>query len=364
MKRILIIDDNSVVVKTVSSMIKTAGFDVISTTSGKTGVEMAKDNQPDLILCDIEMPDLNGYDVLVKLLNDNRTSNIPFIFMTAAKKKRTEQRYGMTLGADDYLTKPFSKEELISSINARLEKRKISQEESEKRMEELRSNIVYALPHEFRTPLTTILMSSQYLEKRSDTINQEEIMKIASRITNAGNHLQKLLENYLLYTQIEVIKTNPKKIESINEKVVTKPSITINNMAQSIADKYNRESDIQVNVIDNPIRITQQNLQKVIQESIDNAFKFSEKNSPISVNTQIDDQYYNIIIMDEGRGMTDEQLNNMGAYMQFERRAYEQQGSGFGLVICKKLLELHSGDMVIESEPDEYTRITIRILLA
>ncbi len=364
MKKILIIDDNIVVLKTIASMVKNAGFEVISTNSGNEGITMAIEKQPDIILCDIEMPDLNGYDVLISLLNDIKTSSIPFIFMTAARKKKTEQRFGMTLGADDYLTKPFTEEELISSINSRLKKRKITLRENEEKMEKLRSNIVYALPHEFRTPLTTILMSSNFLEQRAEKLDTDEIIKISSRINKAGRKLQRLLENFLLYTQIEVIKSDEDKLKLLNEKITDKPSIIINNIAKRISEENNRTNDLQVNTIDIPLNITQENLEKIIIEILDNAFKFSDKGSQVSVNTEIVDNSYQITITDNGVGMTAEHINNIGAYMQFERNLYEQQGSGFGLAICKKIIEVHSCKMNIESKPDEYTKVRINIPLS
>lgn len=120
-EKILIIDDEKDLVENIILLLKFKGYNVFSAENGKEGIKLAKLLLPDLIICDIMMPDINGYEVLKELNNDEKTSLIPFIFLTC-KVDRPEIRAGMDLGADDYLFKPFKPDELLASIQARLKR--------------------------------------------------------------------------------------------------------------------------------------------------------------------------------------------------------------------------------------------------
>jgi DNA-binding response OmpR family regulator len=121
MKKILVIEDNLEVRENISEILELTGYEVFSAENGKTGVDIAKSEKPDLIICDIMMPELDGYGVLYILSKDPETSTIPFIFLTA-KADKSDFRKGMSMGADDYITKPFDETELLNSIETRLKK--------------------------------------------------------------------------------------------------------------------------------------------------------------------------------------------------------------------------------------------------
>jgi CRP-like cAMP-binding protein len=121
MKKILIIEDNLEVRENTSEILVLANYNVVTAENGKIGVELAQKENPDLIICDIMMPELDGYGVLHILSKKPETARIPFIFLTA-KTEKTDVRKGMTLGADDYLTKPFDDTDLLNTIEARLRK--------------------------------------------------------------------------------------------------------------------------------------------------------------------------------------------------------------------------------------------------
>lgn len=124
MKKILLIEDNNDVRENTSEILELAGYQVQTAINGKIGVELAIREQPHLIICDIMMPELDGYGVLHILAKNKQTAHIPFIFLTA-KTDRADLRKGMNMGADDYLTKPFEETELMDAIESRLRKRDI-----------------------------------------------------------------------------------------------------------------------------------------------------------------------------------------------------------------------------------------------
>ncbi|MFN7116174.1 MAG: response regulator [Saprospiraceae bacterium] len=121
MKKILVVEDNIEVRENLAEILELSGYDVLTAEDGTIGVDLAVSHQPDLILCDVMMPRLDGFGVLNILSKRSETANIPFIFLTA-KAEKSDFRRGMNLGADDYITKPFYKDELLAVIEMRLSK--------------------------------------------------------------------------------------------------------------------------------------------------------------------------------------------------------------------------------------------------
>ncbi|MEG4961169.1 MULTISPECIES: EAL domain-containing response regulator [unclassified Microcoleus] len=121
MKKILVIEDEQIIRENILKLLKAEGFDVTGAENGAQGLNAAVSNLPDVILCDVMMPELDGYGVLVALRSNPVTATLPFVFLTG-KADRSEMRQGMELGADDYLTKPFTKAELVGAISSRLKK--------------------------------------------------------------------------------------------------------------------------------------------------------------------------------------------------------------------------------------------------
>ncbi len=136
MKTILLIEDDKVMRENTAEILELAGYRVTTSDNGKTGVQRAKESPPDLIVCDIMMPELDGYGVLHILSKDPKTASLPFIFLTA-KAEKSELRKGMELGADDYLTKPFDETELLNAIESRLKKNAILKKEFSRNTEGL-----------------------------------------------------------------------------------------------------------------------------------------------------------------------------------------------------------------------------------
>ena len=146
MKKILVIEDEAETRNNLVLMLEMEGFKPIAAPNGQTGVEVAKKELPDVILCDVSMPKLDGYGVLEALRADEKTVSIPFIFLTAKGDKK-DLRTGMNLGADDYLTKPASAEDVLSAINARLDRHK-EKEQAAMAKVEVKPNFESAKPLE------------------------------------------------------------------------------------------------------------------------------------------------------------------------------------------------------------------------
>ena len=130
MKKVLLIEDDTTLRENTAELLELNGYNVLTASNGDMGVQVAQNEIPDIIVCDIMMPVLDGYEVLEHLSQKESTNHIPFIFLSA-KTERQDVRRGMNLGADDYITKPFSEDELVSAIESRLAKAQILSEKNE-----------------------------------------------------------------------------------------------------------------------------------------------------------------------------------------------------------------------------------------
>ncbi|RMD66913.1 ATP-binding protein [Candidatus Parcubacteria bacterium] len=141
-------------------------------------------------------------------------------------------------------------------------------------------------------------------------------------------------------------------------------STTVPEVACSVAEKHQRSDDLQLDVEEGHVRVPAEKLRKIIEELVDNACKFSEAGKPVQLRGQLKGNAYVISVVDQGRGMTPEQISKIGPHMQFERDTYEQQGSGLGLIIAKRLTELMGGQLNIRSVYGEGTTVELLFTVA
>jgi len=362
-KRILVVEDAHSLRRDIVEMLGFEGYDVVDAENGLKGVQRAKETLPDLIICDIMMPVMDGYEVLTELRKDRTTEMIPFIFLTA-RADRSEQRAGMQSGADDYVTKPFTASELLGSVRARLERQEKVAAIADTRIDEIRNNIITALPHEMRTPLNVVLGFSTLLMTDAGTLDAARVEDMAAHIHAAGTRLYRLIENYITYAYTEILLSDGNRRQLLRAGFLFAPKSSIEAYTMECARHNERESDVQYDLEDAPrLAIHEEYFKKIIEEVMDNACKFSPRGTPIHVRAMLQNHQYLIEIVDEGRGMSQEQVSQIGAYMQFERHFHEQQGSGLGLVIAKRLAELHGGRLNIQSTSGQGTTVQIVLLL-
>lgn len=359
MKKILVIEDAQSLRRDIMEMLTYEQFMVDGAENGMVGVERAKAYLPDLIICDIMMPAMDGYTVLEKLRDNPATATVPFIFLTA-RTDRVDVRQGMELGADDYLTKPFTATELLNTVKTRLHRQEVAKQIADFKDKHLRQNLILALPHELRTPLNVILGFSDLLMLDYEVMEPGRMGDMARHINSAGMRLYRLIENFLVYANIAIIDSSDEQRRDLRKASAQNPKLALEYAAVQCARQHEREVDLTTDITDiDCVQISEEYLKKIVEELVDNAFKFSEDNTPVRVTAQREDKLYVIRVSDEGRGMTPEQRSSIEAMVQFERPFYEQQGIGLGLAIAYRLAELHGGTLQIVSDYGERTSVTV-----
>lgn len=362
MVTVLVVDDDHQTRSLLSDALQCEGYDPIVAADGVSGLQLAEENAPDLIISDINMPGFDGIRMLERIRQIPSIKTVPVIFLTG-EGDTSSLRTGMLTGAEDYLVKPVSVADLLSSVKVQLRKRAALVEQHNTTLSLLRRSILYALPHELRTPLHAISGYAQLLVMDQGMSSPEDIIQSAQSIVAASERLGRLFENYLVFAQLELIYSSQKELEAARNHLVRDCAAIIEAAAIKCARSHGRTNDLQLDLCHLALRISEPNLAKIISELVDNALKFSQPGQPVIVRSIRDHDLLKIFVIDQGRGMTPEDIALVGMYLQFGRELYEQQGLGLGFTIAKRLVELHSGVLKVESQVGRGTTVAIRFPL-
>jgi signal transduction histidine kinase len=360
-KTILVICKDTPTIEFIISTLKDKPYNVFYSINRYDAVQLAKNIYPDLILMDLDSHETSK-DPMRLFKVEPIISTTPFIFL-ASKKNDVDSFIGSD-STDDYLLKPLKRELFLSKINTFFSNLSKLSRKFEERMEKLRGNITFALPHEFRTSLNGILGFSNMIIQNTESKNglnknqTDDIKDMAKSIMDSAKHLSRLAENFLLYSQIQTILESSEDLEKIRKFTINNPKEIISDIISSFEADYSPKKFIQYTE-NAHLPISFYYFYKIIYELLDNALKFSPNNEKVAITAVNLGNYYRIRITDKGRGLTKEQLDTIGAYRQFERDIYEQQGAGLGLIIAKQLTIIHKGKFDIESRVQEGTSILI-----
>ncbi|NBB85525.1 MAG: response regulator [Bacteroidetes bacterium] len=363
MRTIVLIEDDLQFGEIISFALEDKGYTVIQAEDGQEGIALVEEHAPDLVLCDVQMTGMDGYETLGHLRSQDTTAAIPFILMTGAAGPEGI-RTGMNLGADDYLSKPFAVSELLQAVEVRLAKHNTIREEAEREVEALRESITITLPHELRTPLNGIIGSAQLLSEDAATMGPDEVQEFAEMILTSGQRLNRLVENFLIHAQLELVARDEAKTAALRRSRCAAPAPCITTEVQLCAAQHTRADDVTTALADAPVAADEEHLQRMVGELIDNACKFSESGSPVTVTAVVADDEYMLTVVDQGRGISQNRLKAIGAYQQFDRALHEQQGIGLGLQIVHRLAKLLGGAFMLESTKGEGTRASVTLPLA
>lgn len=353
MKTILVVEDEVKVRKNICDLIESENYSVECAVNGKEGLIKAKNIIPDLIICDIMMPEMNGFELLNELQKDETTNSIPFIFLTA-KVEPENTRYGMKLGADDYVLKPFNIIDLLDTINARLKKTEINK----KRLNEIQEQITNKIPHELRTPLVPILGYAELIEELD---NLDEVKNMVRIIKNSGFTLKERIEKFLLYKDLTIVLFDKEKRDAIKDVPFNINNEVLMLGADMMVRRHNAKERIKINLTPAVLSIKEIYFEKMMNELLDNTLKFSDSGAPVIINGYPKDEYYVLDVKDFGTGMKADEIKSISAFNKFGENKLSVPGFGLGLPIVQKICEICDGKVGIKSRLNEGTQIEIRI---
>jgi signal transduction histidine kinase len=361
MKRILVIEDNHRLRREIVTVLELHGFEVDAAPNGRVGLERIRASRPSLVICDLMMPELDGYETLKMVRANPETEALPFVILTA-RDERQQMRQGMELGADDYVIKPFKFDDLVKAVNAAFEKHARVSRQADKKLEKLREDVAAALPHELRTPLACIM---GYAEMLADggSMAPQDVTALAQQILGAGQRLHRMSENALLYVQLELLRNGRGNLHA-GGAATTSLDEVVARQARAVAAKHGRDADLRLLLKPAAVAVSQTYVAKIVDELVDNAFKFSSRQQPVRLSTAVEGSHATFRVADAGAGMSPEQIDAIGGFVQFERSVREQHGVGLGLSIVKRVATLWGGTMTVQSARGTGTTVTISLPVA
>ena len=366
--KIMVVEDELIVAKNIESKLKKLGYQVVSMiTSGEEAIEKAAEEKPNLILMDIMLQgEMDGIEAAEYIWNNYR---IPVIYLTANADVSTLNRAKNT-GSFGYVIKPFKEKELHANIEMALsknqEEEKIRQElaiteELRKKAEELselRSRYMSIASHEFRTPLTGIMMSIGLLDRYSEKWSEDKKKQHLHRIENAAKNMNSLLEDVLTLgrtesgklsfqtNQVDLIKFCEELLEELPPGDPTQQRIVFTHSGEA-KDAY----------------MDQKLLRHILINLLSNAIKYSPQGGFVDFNLKFEENWAVFQIRDRGIGIPPQDLEKL--FESFHRAANvgEIPGTGLGLSIVKNCVDLHHGEIYAESEVGHGTKFTVKLPL-
>jgi signal transduction histidine kinase len=300
------------------------------------------------------MPVLDGYGVLARVSQDARISDIPFLFLTA-RIGRDDMRLGMNLGADDYITKPFPRKEILQAVRTRLEKRQRLEALTEKKQEDFRSQVYAHLPRELVAPLSVILGFSELLQEQSGKMDAREIQSLSRNIHHSAENLLRLVENYLFYAELESWARDPAKKELYQQVDSVDGVAAVQGIVNHQLGQAGREKDVEWHLQEAKIKIYEPHLDKIVEELVMNSLLRSAPGTPIRIDgARVSGRpYYCLRLADAGKPLDQDAVQLIQSAGRLNTDVYRQQEMNIGLVLVKRLVDVYHGAFRIYDRPEK-----------
>ncbi len=367
MTKILLIEDEDMLRGDIAGWLTFEGYEVLTAADGVEGANAAILDTPDLIICDIMMPRLDGYGVMLHVRANSLTHLTPFIF-TTAKVDHDDIRRGMSLGADDYITKPFSRLELLQAVQVQLEKRDAQKREQDLEVESwrlvleqeheqrvLKAKMVAMFSHDFRNPLATIMSSISLVRDYADRMDEQRRVAHLNRAEASVRQLIQMLDDMLFLAQADSDNLNLKP-ESLYVGQFIEQLVEEFKTVYGETHKLFFESHFTDTFMIDP-RL----LRQIATNLISNAIKYSPPGSKVHVALENDIEHFSLTVKDQGIGIPQSDQSRLFSAFQRGSNVKEKSGTGLGLAIVQQAVDMLGGSVHLESQVGVGTMITVHI---
>ena len=362
--KILIVDDVISNVLLLKILLTNEKFQVCTANNGTTCIEMARKEHPDLILLDVMMPDMNGFDTAVVLKREVETKEIPIIFLTALNTPQ-DLVHGFQVGASDFLTKPFNKEELVMRVTQQISlvaaKRIIEKQNQELRATLNNRDKMYSvIAHDLRSPMASIRMVLNLVvaSTSADTVGPE-LYTLLDQANRESEEVHDLLDNLLKWTKSQTGRLN-----------VVKQELDLNDIIPGVVEIFNaiaatKHITLDLQPTNGPMKVEADNdmLKTVVRNFLSNAIKFSPENSTIEIIMAQEGEFAKVSVRDHGVGIAADRIDTIFHKGETTYGTGGEEGSGLGLQLCQDFARKNGGDCTVESVEGEGSTFSVFIPL-
>lgn len=362
--KILIVDDVVSNVLLLKILLSNEKYQVCTANCGKMCIEQAKNEKPDLILLDVMMPDISGFDTAVILKKDPATREIPIIFLTALNNP-SDLVHGFKVGANDFLTKPFNKEELVVRVMHQITlvaaKRLIQQQNEELRQTIGNRDKMYSvIAHDLRSPMASIRMVLNLVVSAvtPESVGQE-LFDLLDNANRESEEVHDLLDNLLKWTKSQT-----------GRLTVVMQDLDLNDIIPGVVDIFTmiastKHIKLNYRATDAPLVVRADNdmLKTIVRNLMSNAIKFSPEESSIDIIMQPEGDYAKISVRDHGVGISPERLGNLFKKGETTYGTGGEEGSGLGLQLCADFAHKIGGSVTVDSTLGEGSTFSVLVPL-
>ena len=348
--KILIVDDVISNVLLLKILLTNEKFQVCTANNGRACIEMTKKEHPDLILLDVMMPDINGFDTAVILKKDPETKDIPIIFLTALNSPQ-DLVHGFQVGANDFLTKPFNKEELVMRVTQQISlvaaKRIIEKQNAElKATLSNRDKMYSVIAHDLRSPMASIRMVLNLIVQSTSAEKVgPELYMLLDQANRESEEVHDLLDNLLKWTKSQTGRLS-----------VVLQELDLNDIVPGVVEIFDviaqtKHITLELKKTDAPLKVTADNdmLKTVLRNFMSNAVKFSPENSTIQIIMANEGDFARVSVKDQGVGIAADRLGSIFHKGETTYGTGGEEGSGLGLQLCQDFARKNGGDCYVES---------------
>lgn len=358
---VLFVDDNPALSRSVERLLRMEGYTVLLASDGLEALRQLENAEqlPHLIISDVGMPNMDGFDLFRAVREREAWLDIPFLFLTA-RDQMDDLRQGYALGADDYLVKPLDHERLLMIVGSKLKRRAelLGHIQAQQHaLDKAKRQLAQLVSHELRTPLVSINMVTEILSRGIERMGPDQLQSLLDSMQSGSARLGRLIEQMVMFVHLQ----SGALADSIRQQVL--PS-SLNDI---IHESVNRAHSFDVRQRHIPVLVEEHRpgilitgdvgaLQQALAELIVNAIAFSPADGQVVIRLEKDEDSVWISIRDDGPGIPPEEMDRVfEPYLQVNRQRYEQQGIGIGLALAKGIIEAHGGILELQSEVGQGT---------
>jgi len=362
--KILIVDDVVSNVLLLKILLTNEKFQVCTANNGTSCIEMAKKEHPDLILLDVMMPDISGFDTAVILKKDDETKDIPIIFLTALNTP-ADLVHGFQVGANDFLTKPFNKEELVMRVMQQISlvaAKRIIEKQNAELLATLnnRDKMYSVIAHDLRSPMASIRMVLNLVVQSSspETVGAE-LYALLDQANRESEEVHDLLDNLLKWTKSQTGRLN-----------VVLQDLDLNDIIPGVVEIFEmiaqtKKIKLDLQCIDDKLVVVADNdmLKTVVRNFMSNAIKFSPEGSSIEIIMQKEGDFAKVSVRDHGVGIAADRIGTIFHKGETTYGTGGEEGSGLGLQLCQDFARKNGGDCTVESVEGQGSTFSVLIPL-
>ncbi len=358
---VLIVDDEEALLDITGTYLEMEGYTVVKAQSGKAALTVLESITPDIIISDITMPGMSGFDLFEKVRAQSEFQGTPFIFLTGhSDPKHVIQ--GKELGIDDYLTKPFDPNILISTIKGKLKRRQEISNSTSQQIEQMKNQLLRLMSHEMRTPLTSILGATEVLTDGKESLSPQDFTDFLEMLKSGSTRLNNMVEDFLLVVKLESGELEREVEPDANP-------ISLHRIVEHISAEYTellgkKKIHCNIAVEKQPLmlHISAAHLENILSRLIDNACKFSSDGGTVGIVSSVKPEWVTISVSDAGIGIPqNKQAGLFQKFYQVNRDSQEQQGPGLGLYIARRFAEVNHCELTFESEEGKGSMFSLTV---